>query len=185
MEEIQELLTRDFRSGLETLCNEYALEFLLIFMDYGVLWGRMIDGSLLLSIDQNKIGELNTPDQLALEVFQQGYCFSPALELCLWKSQNTLQISWIESSRVKDKNEKIEEMYCLWGTVNGPQTKQGFLHLSESGRGINQYVPAPVEASKNRNRLGLSVTHFLEEDKDNGQYYIETSKLNTIDWMEG
>ena len=184
LEEIQASLAKDLRSGLETLCRENDFVSLLIFMDYGALWGRMADdGKLLLSSISNDEGA-NTKEQFKLDAFQQGYCFNLSLELYLWKSQHALQVSWIESSRAKDEKEEIEEKYCLWGTVDGPQTERGFLHLLESGRGISQYIPAPEEASKNRNRLGLSVTHFLKEDND-GQFYIETSKLNKIEWMEG
>ena len=176
--EITGNLKKDLKAGLESLCAENGLHTLLIFMDYGVVWGKMADGNLILSDDDPEVENIPEGDVFSYSALQQAYCFSSELEARIWRVGEEVQVAWLDG----DLGSKLlEKKYLLWGTEQ-KTTESGFIHLTESGRGFQQCVPAPVQ-NKGK-RLALGVTHFLQED-DDGQYFIRTSKLNSIESVEG
>jgi CRISPR-associated protein (TIGR03984 family) len=168
--ELEQKLEEDLMAGLGAVCAKHTLQTALLFFESGVVWARAEGDDLVFE-------KGGAPARMTLDSLLQGYCFSPALELRLWKEEGGLQCAWIAAD---EKAETITENYMLWGSQL-QDLPGGFSKLMEGRRGIRQALPMQIGSGK---RAVLKVTHVIGQDED-GQSHITHSKINALEEIAG
>lgn len=167
-EEILQALQRDLLQGLRTIGNQEKNAYLLLYMDFGVVWGKIEDGELNLpgfSQDNEKEKE-----RFSSVFLQQAHIFNLTEEVRVWCSGHGFELCFLKAEQ-EDKKKTITQRYLLWGSSSG--TNNPFEEYREGKRGIVQTIP--IKTARNQ-RVALVVNHRINQD-DDGQSTITGSRL--------
>jgi len=146
--------------------------YLLAHAHDGVIWGKVEDGQLLLSVDA--FPEVSPP--LRSKTLQQARLFGPKAEVFWWPGEDgwcVRQISEVEDGVKKEAaGPAYDETIVLWGT-DEEGTRGGFTLMREADLGIRH---APPIRPTGRRSLGLVVRHYVAYDEA-GAAFVALSRL--------
>ena len=147
--------------------------YVLIHADDGVLWGKIIDATVVTAPADPWVPTLRT------KTVQQCRVFGSRGELFIWREAED---RWHGRVLIEEAANycTIEEEQVLWGEMAKASTSS-FTPLFEEGEGMHQVVPLIVTQAQvhAQHRVFLSVRHYLSED-DDGQSRIVYSRLNGL-----
>jgi CRISPR-associated protein (TIGR03984 family) len=140
---------------------------LLAHADDGVIWGKVVDGTLL-TMPQN------TP--LRAETLQQARLFNAQGECYVWRDGDGKFYARIITDSEGAPIECFDEPQILWGD-RAELVDHGFTMMSDGAQGLVHYVPIQVtKARAGKRPLRLTVRHYLKQD-DNGFVRVAYSRL--------
>lgn len=167
-----------FHPAMDELAKTYALDFLLAFCHDGVVWGRRVENSFIVSSDVFP----KVSPKLRTETVQQVRLFGLRAEVTIWNDGDKLKAALLHE---EDPQAQLKEMlyftdqHLLWGTDVDGHTKNGFTIIYEGARGLHHAVPLPVTAKqldKGKARVKLTMRHYVDYSSDD-QAYVRYSRL--------
>lgn len=137
---------------------------LLAFADDGVIWGKLVSGTLKIAPDAPGLSE---------KTLQQASVFGADCEVRLFRDEMG---DW-KVVRLVDAGEWFPESQVLWGNEAAGPAEDGFIYASEYRAGIpGQWLP--LEETFGSDRCArLEVHHLVEYDGDTGEARIAASRL--------
>lgn len=160
--------------GLEALSEQMKTGYLLLFMDFGVLWGKINNGKILDPFSENS----NVKNDFKINSLQQAHCFNSEKEVRIWHSSADFELCVLSAQEEVNGIKIIEQKYLLWGSSSGKSMQ--YEEYREGKRGIAQSIPFQAKRDQ---RVGLVVIHRLDVDGD-GQCYIQSSRLAGLEAWE-
>jgi CRISPR-associated protein (TIGR03984 family) len=164
--------------------NSTGCDYLLAHTLQGVIWGRLISGTLTTSHDALR----NYSPQLQPETLQQCFIFGAHTEVLLWQNDGGWCARTMTDEVLDESLEAswaLDEEQMLWGT-RSEQQNNGFTLVCDGMEGLRHAVPQEVPDTafqSNQQRLGgrlrplrLLVRHYIREDSY-GVAYISHSRL--------
>lgn len=154
-------------------------QWLLVFADDGIIWGRWQDGALLTSREASKgtdSAEISPP--LRGITLQQAHLFGADSELRLWRGE----LGEWQSCAISDDdpNDFFDETHLLNGDRVAAGFANGFTHLFDATQqGLDHIQPLEVTANDLENglRCRLRVRHYVTYDEQSGEARIALSRL--------
>lgn len=159
------------------LCRQPAVgekQWLLAYAEDGVIWGKIENGQLQLSKDQEENRPLFNPLTLL-----EARLFGESAEVHVWRSEGEFQACRIEDKVQTDATAFDEEQH-LWGTAAVP-SEGSFTLLEDGQQGLRHAVPLVVESRYFHERtlyrpVVLCTRSYIGFDED-GQAKIVASRL--------
>ncbi|MCL5999094.1 MAG: CRISPR-associated protein Csx19 [Chloroflexi bacterium] len=165
-------------------CGDYT--WLLAHTEQGVVWGKVVDGSLITSHEAAP----EVSPELRAETLWQARLFGETAELLVWKNGNG---QWL-TRMIRDTSgneaawqEAIDEDHILWGTTPEPERMQGwqdiFTLMSDGVQGLRHVPPVVVSAPAKghfeewERPVRLTIRHYVAEDETTGCVRIVASRL--------
>ncbi len=162
-------LDQDLWIGLENLCRDENLEYLLLLFEDQVMWGMMREGKFCIDPQVDK-----EPAPLGSSKLLQAHCFNKQCELRIWRNGEKFDLCWLCEEEESEPAHIVQE-YILWG--NGKrQLEDGFQCYVEGQRGFVQNLPLQ---GKGNVRCALEVVHRFGEDGEK-QRYIKNSRIRDL-----
>lgn len=139
-------------------------ETLLAFADDGVIWGKLVSGTLEIAPDAPGLSE---------KTLQQASVFGAACEVRLFRNEMG---DW-QVVRLIDAGQWFPESQILWGNEATGPAKNGFFYAEEYRAGIaGQWLPVE-RAFDAKECVRLSVHHLVAYDNETGEARIALSRL--------
>jgi CRISPR-associated protein (TIGR03984 family) len=180
------LASDEDRQKLAAWLNEQPT-ILLAHADDGVIWGKVANGSLIIS--HSVLPDLLP--ELRAETLQQCRLFNPRGEWLIWRDGASFGTRLITDEEVEEGIEAFDEHQMLWGTYRDDKhSRDGFTVVYE-GQGLLHAPPIDVpkecfgtepDERKLHRPLRLTVRHYLEDDSD-GFARITVSRLVKL-WID-
>lgn len=159
------------------------LSWVLAYLDTQVVWGKIEDEMLTLSMD--------TPDlavKLDAQSLQTLHLFGEKAEIRVWRDEAACFKARCLTEEPYEKHIAFDRDYLLWGTQaqRGTTALSGFTALQEGAQGLPQVLPVNVPASKiSGHPVQLRVRNYLTPDLSSGQAEITASRLVALLAPEG
>jgi CRISPR-associated protein (TIGR03984 family) len=130
--------------------------YLLAFANDGVIWGRLVNGALVLSHDI----DARFP-ALTERALQQALIFGEQDEIRLFHNE----LGEWKALCVTDGKEIMKESQILWGDRSIGQPQKGFTRVQDTTKGIpDQLVPLEMNELSEAECIRLEVHHTVEYD---------------------
>ncbi|MFV9506738.1 MAG: CRISPR-associated protein Csx19 [Oscillochloridaceae bacterium umkhey_bin13] len=173
-------LPDDLAAWLTSQAQTYGLCWLLAYDDSGVIWGKLRDGHLHLSSDDDAFPRPSL--RLRTVTLQQARLFGSDGELLLWRGPNN---QWRITLRLDGQGDEVDyfdEAYMLWGYREEAEARNGFRELREGSEGI-VHAPPLERTPSERERAKLSMRHYLTHDP-NGMVRTVASRFVSLQEAE-
>jgi len=177
------------------------MDTVLLHTDFGVLWGKVKDKQLTLSLVQGEEVVLFQGDQVihpenispeyqsallarldALgKTCQQARLFGPGGEWFIWRTPGGFAARLIADGP-NDPPDSLPDHQWLWGTLGEKGKPVREFTLLVDGKQGMRHAPPIKELGKNQ-RVKLTLRHYIEYDAE-GQAFITGSRLTGLQKVE-
>lgn len=157
--------TEELLNWLGEIAKEKELEFLLAFMDDGVVWGYIAQGELHLSTSAFQgVGAI-----LRYDTIKTAHLFGNAGEFILNRSEAGFAQYWLTEKGL-NPDDYFDENYLLWGE-SATSSQDGFTLFEEGRQGLKHAPPILGKIAV------LKVRHYYGKDEYTGKVFIANSRL--------